>query len=97
MIQKIMMKKMMRTMKKKVNKIGEVVTGIQGEIMMKMTGTRETVTEVPVVTTAMMKIMTIRMEEAVTEAEEANMMRMVAEAKEAAMGQVVVHAGDLGR
>jgi hypothetical protein len=74
-----------------------VVTGIQEEIMMKMTGIREVVAGVvvPVVAIVMMKIMTIRMEEVVTGAEEENMMRIVAEEKEADMGQAVVHAGDL--
>ena len=97
MIQKIMMRKMMRIMKKRAKKIAEVVTGIQEEIMMKMTGIREVVggVVVPVVAIVMMKIMTIRMEEVVTGAEEENMMRIVAEEKEADMGQAVVHAGDL--
>ena len=97
MIQKIMMRKMMRIMKKRAKKIAEVVTGIQEEIMMKMTGMREVVAGVvvPVVAIVMMKIMTIRMEEVVTGAEEENMMRIVAEEKEADMGQAVVHAGDL--
>ena len=97
MIQKIMMRKMMRIMKKRAKKIAEVVTGIQEEIMMKMTGMREVVAGVvvPVVAIVMMKIMTIRMEEVVTGAEEENMMRIIAEEKEADMGQAVVHAGDL--
>ena len=97
MIQKIMMRKMMRIMKKRAKKIAEVVTGIQEEIMMKMTGIREVVAGVvvPVVAIVMMKIMTIRMEEVVTGAEEENMMRIIAEEKEADMGQAVVHAGDL--
>ena len=61
--------------------------------MTTMTG----IAEVAVVIITMMKIMTIGVEEASTEMEVENMVRMGAEAKEQDMDQLVVHAKDLGQ
>ena len=77
------------------NKAETVVTEIPEEIMMKMIGIEEAV--VPVVTIAMMKIMTIRTEEEATEAKEGNMMRIDVGVKEQVMEQAGVHAEDLAQ
>ena len=60
--------------------------------MTKMKGMVEAVTEVPVVTIAMMKITTIGVEEAVTTIEEENIITM--NVKEQDLDLPAVHAGD---